>query len=160
MGRWQNNTKSACLFLSVGVRCKPRMYCSLLAYCIARFGISTLATTCPRAYRRVPHSSGGSWNLWAENKDREFCLSADFHGRLRDLLHATNLRHGTHGFTSLPKEGVLRIFPTLNFKNFQFWPYSKYLFVSNYSENRQLLFPKTELPDCVCDLTSLVHCYV
>jgi hypothetical protein len=27
-----------------------------------------------------------------------------------DLLHAVNQRHGTHGFTSLPKEGVLRIF--------------------------------------------------
>jgi hypothetical protein len=30
--------------------------------------------------------------------------------QFRDLLHAANLRHGTHGFTSLPKEGVLRIF--------------------------------------------------
>ena len=28
----------------------------------------------------------------------------------RDLLHAVNLRHGTDGFTSPPKEGVLRIF--------------------------------------------------
>jgi len=28
----------------------------------------------------------------------------------RDLLHATNLRRGTDGFTSPPKEGVLRIF--------------------------------------------------
>jgi len=27
----------------------------------------------------------------------------------RDLLHAANLRHGTDGFTSPPKEGVLRI---------------------------------------------------
>ena len=26
------------------------------------------------------------------------------------FLHAVNLRHGTNGFTSLPKEGVLRIF--------------------------------------------------
>ena len=34
----------------------------------------------------------------------------DFHGTLRDLLHAANLRHGTDGFTSPPKEGVLRIF--------------------------------------------------
>jgi hypothetical protein len=25
----------------------------------------TLTTRCPRVYRRVPHSSGGSWNLWA-----------------------------------------------------------------------------------------------
>ena len=41
----------------------------------------------------------------------EFCLKMpDFHVTFRDLLHAVNLRHGTDGFTSLPKEGVLRIF--------------------------------------------------
>jgi hypothetical protein len=28
----------------------------------------------------------------------------------RDLLHAANLRYGTDGFTSPPKEGVLRTF--------------------------------------------------
>ena len=31
----------------------------------------------------------------------------------RDLLHAANLRHGTDGFTSPPKEGVLKIFSRL-----------------------------------------------
>ena len=30
--------------------------------------------------------------------------------KFRDLLHAANLRHETNGFTSPPKEGVLRIF--------------------------------------------------
>ena len=30
--------------------------------------------------------------------------------KFRDLLHATNLLHGTDGFTSPTKEGVLRIF--------------------------------------------------
>ena len=41
----------------------------------------------------------------------EFCLKMpDLHVTFRDLLHAINLRHGTNGFTSLPKEGVLRIF--------------------------------------------------
>ena len=30
--------------------------------------------------------------------------------KFRDLLHAANLRNGTDGFTSPPKEGVLRIF--------------------------------------------------
>ena len=41
----------------------------------------------------------------------DFCLKMpDFHLTLRGLLHAVNLRHGTNGFTSLPKEGVLRIF--------------------------------------------------
>jgi hypothetical protein len=34
----------------------------------------------------------------------------------RDLLHAANLRHGTDGFTSLPKEGVLRIFSPLKIR--------------------------------------------
>jgi hypothetical protein len=52
---------------------------------------------------------GGEW-------DREFCLNADFHGTFRVLIHAANLRHGTHGFTSLPKEGVLRIFPFLKIR--------------------------------------------
>ena len=34
----------------------------------------------------------------------------------RDLLHAANLRHGTEGFTSPPKEGVLRIFSPLKIR--------------------------------------------
>ena len=37
----------------------------------------------------------------------EFCLKMpDFQLTFRDLLHAVNLRHGTNGFTSLPKGGV------------------------------------------------------
>jgi hypothetical protein len=32
----------------------------------------TLATRFPRVYRRVPHSSGGSWNLWAGNMTGNF----------------------------------------------------------------------------------------
>jgi hypothetical protein len=36
----------------------------------------------------------------------EMTISTPF----RDLLHAVKLRHGTDGFTSPPKEGVLRIF--------------------------------------------------
>jgi hypothetical protein len=43
----------------------------------------------------------------------EFCLqSIIFHAR-RVLLHAVNPRHGTDGFTSPPKEVVLRSFITL-----------------------------------------------
>ena len=30
--------------------------------------------------------------------------------KFRDLLHAASLRHGTQGYTSPPKEGILRIF--------------------------------------------------
>ena len=41
----------------------------------------------------------------------EFSLKMpDFHVTFRDLFHAVNLRHGTDGFTSPPKGGVLRIF--------------------------------------------------
>jgi hypothetical protein len=36
--------------------------------------------------------------------------NCDFHGDCRVLLHAANLRHGTDGFTSRPKEGMLKIF--------------------------------------------------
>ena len=42
--------------------------------------------------------------------DEFFLKMPDFHVTFRDLLHAVNLRHGTNGFTSLPKEGLLRIF--------------------------------------------------
>ena len=34
----------------------------------------------------------------------------DFHVTFRDLLYAVNLRHGTDGFNSPPKEGVLTVF--------------------------------------------------
>ena len=34
--------------------------------------------------------------------------------KFMDLLHAENLRHGTDGFTSPPKEGVLRFFRPKN----------------------------------------------
>jgi hypothetical protein len=38
----------------------------------------------------------------------------DFHVTFSDLLHAVKLRHGPDGFTSPPKEGVLRIFRPKN----------------------------------------------
>ena len=34
----------------------------------------------------------------------------------RDLLHAANLRHGTDGFASPPKEGVMRIYHMVYYK--------------------------------------------
>jgi hypothetical protein len=42
-----------------------------------------------------------------EMADSILRTTCDFHG---DLLHAAKLRHGTDGFTSPPKEGVLWIF--------------------------------------------------
>ena len=47
--------------------------------------------------------------LWARNVG-EFCLNSDLHVTFRDLLHAVKLRHRTDGFTSPPKEGLLKVF--------------------------------------------------
>jgi hypothetical protein len=41
---------------------------------------------------------------------REFCLNFDFHVTFRNLLHAVKVRNESDGFTSPPKEDVLRIF--------------------------------------------------
>ena len=41
----------------------------------------------------------------------EFCLKMpDFHVTFMELLNAVNLRHGTDGFTSPKREGMLMIF--------------------------------------------------
>ena len=48
--------------------------------------------------------------MWARNDGWILPEMPDFHVAFRNLLHAVNLRHGTDGFTSTPKEGVLRIF--------------------------------------------------
>jgi hypothetical protein len=39
-----------------------------------------------------------------------FDCDSDFQANHRVLLHAANLGYGTNGFTSPPKEGMLRIF--------------------------------------------------
>jgi hypothetical protein len=48
--------------------------------------------------------------LWARNGRSNLAYNHDFHGNCTDFLHAAKLRHGTDGFTSPPKEGMLRIF--------------------------------------------------
>jgi hypothetical protein len=53
--------------------------------------------------------------LWAKMSSGNFAemtTSTPF----RDLLHAANLRHGTDGFTSPPKEGMLRTFSPLKIR--------------------------------------------
>ena len=53
--------------------------------------------------------SSGRWTYGREIAEN-FARSGDFHVIFGVLLHAVNLRHGTDGFTSLPKEGALRSF--------------------------------------------------
>ena len=52
-------------------------------------------------------AKGGT--MWARNGRWILPEMPDFHVAFRNLLHAVNLRHGTDGFTSPRKEGVLRI---------------------------------------------------
>jgi len=54
----------------------------------------------PATTREILAAKGGTVGEKAIRLPRKF----------RDLLHAANLRHGTEGFSSPPKEGVLRIF--------------------------------------------------
>jgi hypothetical protein len=44
-----------------------------------------------------------------EMADSILRTTCDFHGKCTNLLHAAKLRHGTDGFTSPPKKGILRI---------------------------------------------------
>ena len=56
---------------------------------------------------RDPSSEGGTV---AENFCPVILPKFRLLRKFRDPIHAENLRHGTDGFTSRPKEGVLRIF--------------------------------------------------
>ena len=65
-----------------------------------------------RPTTRETPSSGRWTSSWARNVPKNFVQNSTS----RDLLHAANLRHGTDGFTSPPKEGVLRIFSPLKIR--------------------------------------------
>ena len=72
-----------------------------------------------RTFQPSPQGVPSVWNdasepqqrkveLWARNF-REFCRKWRLTRHFWVLLHAVNLRHGTDGFTSPPKEGALII---------------------------------------------------
>jgi len=83
----------------------PRSAAASVAYCtIPRFS--------KRSYfgRQVPLASPSSQRRnYGQEMVAKLCLGY----APRFLLQAANLRHGTDNFTSLPKEGVLRIFIAL-----------------------------------------------
>jgi len=78
---------------------------------IVRSGLDvpTFATGRLHTCHHTKAPSGGRWNCGREMSGK-FCLNADFHVTFRDLSNAVKLRHGTDGFTSPPKEGVLMNF--------------------------------------------------
>ena len=71
--------------------------------------VPTFATRCLYVHNDARDPSSERWNCERESCPvilPKFRLPCKF----RDLLLATNLRHGTDGFTSPLKEGMLRIF--------------------------------------------------
>jgi hypothetical protein len=81
--------------------------------------------------------------LWAKNV-RKFCLNADLYVTFRDPLHSVKLRHGTDGFTSPPKEVVLRIFSPQKSDGFS-WVWTRELWVPKASrlplDHRSRFYP-------------------
>ena len=77
--------------------------------------IPTFGARCPYVRNNARDPSRERWNCGGEICPvilPKFRLPRKF----RDLLHTTNLWHGTDGFTSPPKEGVLRIFFALKIR--------------------------------------------
>ena len=92
-------------FLGVGCHCFP-----------PPLDFPTFSARCLHVQRRErPLAAEGGTLRW-----REMFWQISCRIRLplncRDLLHAANLRQGTDGFTSPPKEGVLRIFSPLKIR--------------------------------------------
>jgi hypothetical protein len=84
------------------VRCglsAPRSTCSTHPYSAIRESSSN--------YQRLVAKQGNTGEKWPLN------FADESYRARRVLLHAVDLRHGTDGFTSPPKEGVLRILSPL-----------------------------------------------
>jgi hypothetical protein len=82
-------------------------HCSLLRLIVRSvLDVPTSATT---RVTTQEHPAAEGWNCGREMSGK-FYLNADFHVTFKDLLHSVKLRHWTDGFTSPPKEDVLRTF--------------------------------------------------
>jgi hypothetical protein len=100
-----------------GPRHTPRMHRRLQAYCATlnppppqNFGSSSFRRQVPPRPQDARDPSSERWNFVGENCRLISPTMSTSTLHVRDLLQAANLRHGTNGFTSPPKEGVLRIF--------------------------------------------------
>jgi len=92
-------------FLGVGCHCFP-----------PPIDVPTFSARCLHVQRRErpPATEGGT--LRGREVFRQISSRIRLPRNSRDLLHAANLRHGTDGFTSPLKEGVLRIFSSLKIR--------------------------------------------
>jgi hypothetical protein len=86
-------------FLGVGCHCFP-----------LPLDVPTFSARCLHVQRRERPLAVEGETLLGWEMFRQISSRIRLPRNSRDLLHAANLRHGTDGFTSPPKEGVLRIF--------------------------------------------------
>jgi len=96
-------------FLGVGCHCSPQP-----------LDVPTFSTRCLHVQRRERPLAAECGTLHGREMFRQISSRIRLPHNSRDLLHAANLRHGTDGFTSPPKEGVLRIFSPLKIQGL--WP--------------------------------------
>ena len=87
------------------VRCILGKYLGLACHCFPPLflDVPTFNNQVPPLPPRRDRSQRRKWELWARMLSGNFAemtTSTPF----RDLLHAANLRHGTNGFTSPPKD--------------------------------------------------------
>ena len=81
--------------------------------------VPTFSARCLHAQRRERPLAAESGTLRGREMFRQISSRIRLPRNSRDLLHAANLRHGTDGFTSPPKEGVLRI--SIQYNNLLFY---------------------------------------
>ena len=86
-------------FLGVGCHCFP-----------PPLDVPTFSARCLHVQRRERPLAAEGGTLRGREMFRHISSRIRLPRNSRDLSHAANLRHGTDGFTSPPKEGVLKIF--------------------------------------------------
>jgi len=92
-------------FLGVGCHCFP-----------PPLDVPTFSARCHHVQRRERPLAAEGGTLRGREMFRQISSRIRLPRNSRDLLHAANLRHGTDGFTSPPKEGVQRIFSPLKIR--------------------------------------------
>jgi len=94
-----------CKFLGVSCHCFP-----------PPLDVSTFSARCLHVQRRERPLAAEGGTLRGREMFQQISSRIRLPHNSRDLLHAANLRHETDGFTSPPKEGVLRIFSPLKIR--------------------------------------------
>jgi hypothetical protein len=105
---WQEPEPSQATGTAVA-RCILDKFLGVVCHCFPLpLDVPTFTARCLHVSNNASAPSSERWNCGRE-------LSGNFAKIMpftpfRDLLHAADLQHGANSFTSLPKEGMLRIF--------------------------------------------------